>query len=279
MVLENLKSGSETKREIRKLHEDLLQIRKELRSFRKNSNDSNARVVKLIKKVGPYVFDDLYEQLSADSKIKEVFVTELFEGIENVKVPLGVVNEASPHTNQTNLLYVVAIAAYRKCENIFEFGTWKGNTTYYLTFASEEAFVTTLDLPPEDLSAAEDIGSVFVGSDREHKINQILCDSHKFDIEPYRNKMDLIFVDGDHTYEGVKNDTEKAFQMLAPGGIIIWDDYEPKNPDIVRFFSEFTQEQPLFKIKKNCLLLYIDGVDVLGFETRRKKSVMGDSKD
>src|SRR3712207_7586966 len=37
--------------------------------------------------------------------------------------------------------------------------------------------------------------------------------------------IDLVIVDANHSYDFVKADTEKAFAMLRPGGIIIWDDY------------------------------------------------------
>lgn len=36
---------------------------------------------------------------------------------------------------------------------------------------------------------------------------------------------DIIYVDGDHTYEGVKIDAEIGWTKLRPGGIMIFDDY------------------------------------------------------
>lgn len=41
-------------------------------------------------------------------------------------------------------------------------------------------------------------------------------------------KFDLIFIDGDHSYEGVRNDTQKMFDMLKnETSIIVWHDYAP----------------------------------------------------
>jgi predicted O-methyltransferase YrrM len=37
----------------------------------------------------------------------------------------------------------------------------------------------------------------------------------------------FIFVDGDHTYEGVRKDIVDYFPLLAPGGIMIFHDYLP----------------------------------------------------
>lgn len=36
---------------------------------------------------------------------------------------------------------------------------------------------------------------------------------------------DAVFIDGDHSREGVLNDTTLALQRLRPGGIVIWHDY------------------------------------------------------
>ncbi len=36
---------------------------------------------------------------------------------------------------------------------------------------------------------------------------------------------DLIYVDGDHSAEGVRADTLEAFRLLRPGGLLLWDDY------------------------------------------------------
>jgi predicted O-methyltransferase YrrM len=38
---------------------------------------------------------------------------------------------------------------------------------------------------------------------------------------------DVIFIDGDHTYEGVKRDVELYFPLLKPNGIILFHDYLP----------------------------------------------------
>lgn len=37
----------------------------------------------------------------------------------------------------------------------------------------------------------------------------------------------FMFVDGDHTYEGVKQDISNYFELLAPGGVMLFHDYLP----------------------------------------------------
>jgi predicted O-methyltransferase YrrM len=214
--------------------------------------------------------------LQKKSQIIEVYLSELFPGIEKVWIPVGAINEETGHANHVDLLYVSAIARHLQCRNLFEFGTYLGRTSYHLTYASEGATVYTLNLHPDkDSRVAPYLGKYFHSTDREPFITQILGDSREFDTTPYRKKMDFIFVDGDHSYETVKNDTIKALEMLAPGGTIIWHDYAAKNPGLVEFFKEFTQDQPLFRIKHTCLLLHLDGTDPLTIELSKMRPSLG----
>jgi hypothetical protein len=117
----------------------------------------------------------------------------------------------------------------------------------------------------------QNLGVYFKGTDRERRIRQLLCDARSFDSAPYARQMDFIFVDGDHSYDGVSSDTEKAFKMLAPSGVILWHDYAPKTLELVRFFKEFTQKKPLFRIRNTSLLVHMDGVDPLSFQGSRRR--------
>ena len=48
-------------------------------------------------------------------------------------------------------------------------------------------------------------------------------------------KFDLLFIDGDHHYESVKNDTANAFKLLKnENAIIVWHDYG-NNPNDIRW--------------------------------------------
>jgi predicted O-methyltransferase YrrM len=60
-----------------------------------------------------------------------------------------------------------------------------------------------------------------------------------------RGNFDLIYVDGDHTYEGCLNDSIHAWRMLEPGGILIWDDYHKRNlsfPHVPQAVDRFLED-------------------------------------
>jgi hypothetical protein len=51
-------------------------------------------------------------------------------------------------------------------------------------------------------------------------------DSSKVDFLGLQRKFDLIFIDGDHKYEGVLADTRNAFKVLNDANsVIVWHDY------------------------------------------------------
>lgn len=214
----------------------------------------------------------------ADSNIREIYITDLFRNIETVWLPVAAIHEETAHPNQADLLFVSAIAQTIAAKKIFEFGTYQGRTTLSLTFASESPEVFTLNLPPEqDPSVADFLGIFFKGTEREQYITQIFADSRTFDPSPYAQSMDFIFIDANHTYDFVKNDTEKAFQMLKPGGVMVWHDLAPKSPGVVRYLHELSKEKPLFRIRNTCLAVYVDGMDVEGYvpPPRRKSWISG----
>jgi len=54
------------------------------------------------------------------------------------------------------------------------------------------------------------------------------------------NMYDVIFIDGDHTYEGVKSDFIKSIRHINKGGIVIFHDIiSVGSPGVAQFWNEF----------------------------------------
>lgn len=126
---------------------------------------------------------------------------------------------------------------------IFEIGTFNGGTTRLMAqWVPADGHVVTLDLPPERFDATQhppdlhgaQIGSVFQGSSVESKITQLLEDSLEFDPVPYESSFDVVLVDGAHDYAHGLTDSRTALRLIRPGGVILWDDFEPHWADLVR---------------------------------------------
>jgi len=127
--------------------------------------------------------------------------------------------------------------------NLFEIGTFDGRTTFNLAMNSPSGCqVHTLDLPPghaAKFGITEDerhmVEKVCSGARCEKhrakrpevvaRVHQLYGDSATFDYAPYADSCSLVFVDGSHTYEYARSDTQAAMGMVQEGGVIIWHDY------------------------------------------------------
>jgi predicted O-methyltransferase YrrM len=145
----------------------------------------------------------------------------------------------------TEAAALAALIQLSKAKRVFEFGTYKGVSTTQLALnLPTDGIVYTLDLPEDhpvyleySRLASETGMKILVPENVVSKVQFLKSDSAKFDTEPYRNSIDLVFVDGYHSYEYVKNDTEKGWEMLRPGGVIAWHDCVPDRPEIIRYLK------------------------------------------
>ena len=164
---------------------------------------------------------------------------------------------------------------------IFEFGTATGKTAYLLARNSPAAArVVTLTLAPlqradyrhepGDRDVARKVALeesafsdfLYTGTPEEAKITQLYGDSKTFDHSPFVGRCNLIFVDGAHAYSYVMSDSTKAFEMLAPGGVILWHDYKKRSGpprDVVRALDQIARERKLVRLNATHLVAYRDG--------------------
>ena len=110
----------------------------------------------------------------------------------------------------------------------FEIGTWRGESVVNIAGTAKECY--TLNLSGSDLSKAGlnqkyiDLVGFFIKGNKN--IIQLEGNSMDYDFAKLNKKFDLIFIDGDHHYDFVKNDTEKVFKhLLHDKSIIVWHDY------------------------------------------------------
>lgn len=66
------------------------------------------------------------------------------------------------------------------------------------------------------------------------------------------NLPELIFIDGDHSYEGVRQDIHDYYQLLAPGGIMLFHDWLPECDDsnMALIYSHHDNAEP--GVRKAC---------------------------
>ena len=163
-------------------------------------------------------------------------------------------------------------------KNIFEFGTCSGKTSYLMALNSDkDSKIYTITLKPQDIDnykkkigdsdiaqkniINESIYDKFLFSDEpeEKKIKVIFMDSLLFNEKEFHNEVDLIFIDGGHTFSVVKNDSEKAFKMVKSKGVILWHDYnlgKKSSKDVVKYLNLISKDKKIFKVKNTSFCFY-----------------------
>ena len=184
-------------------------------------------------------------------------------GLDHVQVEGGIIRQ-SP-------LVLCALATLLGCETIFEFGTYRGETTWLLAHNLPQARVYTLDLNgPEAIHSARleltdldeyfrewDRGARFRDTREAARITRLVGDSATFDFSPYRGAIDLVYVDASHSYSYVKSDTEAALTMLSTSGTIVWDDYTHYS-GIYAYLNQLAQrlDRPIYHLLGTRLAVY-----------------------
>jgi predicted O-methyltransferase YrrM len=146
---------------------------------------------------------------------------------------------ASYLTDIVSLCMICRIVGPRR---VFEIGTLRGYTALHFALNSpDDAVVHTLDLPRggiaqpsltttfmDDLHVEASLSAdrlCFEGTAQEARIERLFGDSATFDFSPYHGNIDVFFIDGAHSYEYVRSDTERALNCVRPGGVIAWHDF------------------------------------------------------
>src|SRR5205807_7487485 len=96
-----------------------------------------------------------------------------------------------------------------------------------------------LDLLRSDLAnlPIDSMRRVFEGRPEASRIVQHFGDSAEFDFSHFRKHFCMVYIDGAHSFDYVKNDTRKAFDIVRDDGCVVWDDYWRHVPDVPQFLD------------------------------------------
>jgi predicted O-methyltransferase YrrM len=137
---------------------------------------------------------------------------------------------------------------------VLEIGTFMGHATRAMAENLEQAVIHTVDLPP-DFSPREAarsplpkddfhliqrriVGREFRSQACEKRIVQHFGDTAELDFKQF-GQPEFFFIDGSHTYEYCKNDSEKCLALCPRGGTFLWHDCELTHPGVVRLVAEW----------------------------------------
>lgn len=193
--------------------------------------------------------------------IPEVSIESVTDGSEPI---IAEAEHKNGNVSFTELQYISKIVKFNKPKTIFEIGTFDGRTTLNIALNAPDAKIYTLDLPKQKIAKTKfrvktgdlefinknQSGIRFIGTDAGKRITQFYADSAQFDYSKFENSIDLVFIDGSHTYDYVISDTLAAMKLLRnKKGVIIWHDYGWY--EVIKALNEFYLKGGVFANLKN----------------------------
>jgi predicted O-methyltransferase YrrM len=161
----------------------------------------------------------------------------------------------APIQNSNELARWIQRVATARPKVVVEIGTAKGGTFFLLSRASDlNATMVSIDLPGGLYGGGyprwkQDFYRKLIGD--EKAIHFVRANSHdsqtraKLEEILGDRRIDVLFIDGDHSYEGVKRDFSLYGPLVRPGGLIglhdILENRFDKDIDVHRFWDEVKQ--------------------------------------
>lgn len=159
---------------------------------------------------------------------------------------------------------LISLLKRRNLDTIVEIGTQKGGTLYlWCKIAGQNATIISIDLPHGPFGGGyklRDLKRFRKYKRGRQKLYFLRKDSHKQTTKEgvikilKGRKIDLLMVDGDHSYKGVKKDWQLYSPLVKQNGLIVFHDilYHPK-------FRECQVDNLWKEVKKN--FKYIEFTD------------------
>jgi len=169
----------------------------------------------------------LYYYLNDKSFIQSKKVLDIFNVFEIPEIKLIPTKSEGLETPIEELAYLALITKICRPKIIFEIGTYKGRTALNFALNSDEdTVIYTLDLPrngidistlgkaDKAIALSSNPGLEYKRYECSKKIKQLYGNSLSFDFSEFYNKVDLMFIDGGHSFECASKDTENALKMV-----------------------------------------------------------------
>jgi len=166
---------------------------------------------------------------------------DLFPGVEEhngLTIPSHIFSQSDWDMPVALVMEQAAMAAlcrFLKPRMVLEFGTAEGQGAFTLAANTpDDSKVFTVDLAAptsytERCLMGGELGACFNDDPTvSGKVNQVLRkvpDETPAETERHAGEFDFAHIDGDHTYEGVKIDTECAFRLAKDDAVFIWHDF------------------------------------------------------
>jgi hypothetical protein len=190
------------------------------------------------------------------ARIPEVSVEEIL-GDRKPVIRVALMRYENGMLPKDDLLALLSILVAEAPHEVLEIGTFMGHTTRQMAENMPEGMLHTVDLP-EDFSAGNDpeqtlpkddfhliarrvVGREFKGQPCASRIRQHFGDSANWNFAE-AGQPTFFFIDGSHTYEYCKSDSEKCFALCGGRGVFLWHDCDDGHPGVIQFVNEWRRQ-------------------------------------
>jgi predicted O-methyltransferase YrrM len=144
-------------------------------------------------------------------------------------------------------------------QNVLEIGTNNGGTLFlWCRAASPTATIISIDLPQGKFGGGYSLRRVpyyKAFASARQRLRLLRADSHhpatlrKVERILEGKPLDFLFIDGDHTYDGVRQDFETYGKLVRPGGLVAFHDIVSADQaiggEVARFWADLRQRFPV----------------------------------
>ena len=153
-----------------------------------------------------------------------------------------------------NAMALLALAVAASPKVVLEIGTFMGHTTKLLAMNLPDSIIHSVDLPldfiPEQdnvagakkddfhLIAKREVGREYRGTTYAARVRQHFVDTALWNFDEAAGAT-LFFIDGSHTYDYCKNDSDRCYELCHGKGVFFWHDCDDAHPGVVKALLEW----------------------------------------
>lgn len=141
--------------------------------------------------------------------------------------------------------------------DVVEIGSWQARSTIFLKYATDmskngkffavDNFKGNIGLEKDyvvDATDLSDLKSNFLRNMLNAGIKDILLIDKKSEeaVLSFKKQVRFLFIDGNHTLEGVRRDVTLFYPCLVDSAIIVFDDFAPNVPGVMNIVMEYLSD-------------------------------------
>lgn len=218
------------------------------------------------------------KKMLSEYQIEQLPTIDMLDLFPNLSESIDTYSFLSGTSLITDFILLKSLARkYEKCSYL-EIGSWRGESIANINDVTDDC--TSLSLSSEEmrgLNFGDDFIKVHgIYSNSIKSIKRFEHNSLTFDFSKLNQKYDLIFVDGDHSYEGVKSDTKNVYNLRKnEKSVIVWHDYgfdseTVRHSTLKAILDGIPRDKHknLYHVSNTMCAVYIEDLDLPVFQTK-----------